>query len=71
MVRYILIAIVVLLILRIFLRRKQPPPMIEEIQMLDSTAEPRGSLGAQGEGREAGDRPFEVDQSEREKREDR
>src|SRR5687768_16797398 len=71
MVRYILIAIVVLLILRIFLRRKQPPPMIEEIQMLDSTVEPRASLGAQGEVREAGDRPLGIDQNEREKKEDR
>jgi hypothetical protein len=56
-VRFILIMIVILLVLRILARRNKSPRILDEVRPLDEISEPRGNLRAGDEEAERERRP--------------
>jgi hypothetical protein len=55
--RFILIAIVILLVLRLLARRGKSPRMLDEVRAPDEISEPRGNLRAGDEEAERERRP--------------
>ena len=57
MLRFILITVVILLVLRILARRNKSPRMLDEVRPPDEISEPRGNLRAGGNESERERRP--------------